>query len=248
MKQILSFLLVFFGCLQAQTWQQIPDFPGVERDDGVAFVINGKGYCGSGFKTGYSLTADFYSLDLSNNTWSVAASLPAGQERQYACAVSYSGKGYLFGGYNGGYFNDLWCYDPALNSWTQLNSKPGAGLSGSSCFVIGTVMYIIGGTNASTYASSEVWSYDFASSAWAQKNNLPFNGCWRASAAALNNKGYLIFGKDVNLRFRKELYEYDPGADNWTLKGNFPNAGRVYASMQNVNNQLTVFAGLDTLN
>lgn len=234
----------------AQTWVQLSDFPAPERDDGVAFVINGKAYCGSGLKVGWSLGNDFYCLDLSSETWTTIASMPAGQERQYACGFTNGVNGYVFGGEAGGTdLNTLWMYSPATNSWTAKASKPGNGVRGASCFVINTTAYIIGGAYSSTDALNEVWAYDMVNDSWSQKNNLPITN-WRGSAASTNGKGYLLFGMNVNYGYNRFLYEYDPGSDQWSYKSAFGGGGtgKVYANMQSIYNELIVFSGKDSLN
>ena len=251
MKKVIFLFLLVFGLSinsKAQAWAQLSNYPGPERDDGVSFVINNKAYCGTGLRVGWSLGGDFYSLDLSSETWGIVASLPAGQERQYACGFTDGTNGYVFGGEASGTdLNDLWMYFPALDSWMQMTSKPGNGVRGASCFVLYNIAYIIGGAYSTNDAINEVWAYNMTSGTWTQKNNLPFTQ-WRGCATDVNNKGYLLFGREANGRFRKELYEYNPVADTWTLINNFPGAGRAYSTMQNINNELTVFGGLDTLN
>jgi N-acetylneuraminic acid mutarotase len=243
----ITFILFSQG-FKGQAWAQLPNFPWLERDDGVAFVINNKAYCGSGLMVGWSLANDFYCLDLATETWTPIANMPVGEERQYACAFTNGVDAYVFGGEAGGIDKkDMWMYMPAMNGWMASTAKPGNGVRGAACFVIGSGAYIIGGAYSTTNAINEVWTYNMSTFGWTQKNNLPFN-CWRSSAASVGGKGYLLFGRDVNGRFRKELHEYDPVADSWTLISNFPGAGRAYATMQNINNELVVFGGLDTLN
>ncbi len=242
------YLISFTG--SCQSWTQLSDFPGYERDDGVAFILNdGKAYCGTGLQVGWALTKDFYSLDLATDTWAPIASMPAGQERQYAVAFSNGSNGYVFGGEAGGIdLNDIWMYSPITNSWTAYTSKPGNGVRGASVFWNGAAhVFIMGGAFSATGALSEIWVYNMLNDTWTQKNNMPFT-CWRACSAFANLKGYLLFGRDVNGRFRKELFEYDPALDTWTQISTFPGPGRAYATMQNINNDLVVFGGLDSLN
>ncbi|MBI1316543.1 hypothetical protein GC167_06750 [bacterium] len=70
----------------AQTWTALPDFPGSKRDDGVAFVLGGKAYCGTGLNEEFAETGDFFSFEPVLNAWEPALGLPEGAERQYACA------------------------------------------------------------------------------------------------------------------------------------------------------------------
>ena len=249
-KTVFLFFLIFGLSINsnAQAWAQLPDFPGLERDDGVAFVINNKAYCGTGLRVGWSLGGDFYGFDLTAETWTTVPSMPAGKERQYACGFTNGTNGFVFGGEASGTdLNDLWIYSPISNSWTAMAAKPGNGVRGAAYFVIGNIAYIIGGAYSTANALNEVWAYNMSTDVWTQKNNLPF-ACWRSSATAVSGKGYLLFGREANGRFRKELFEYNPIADSWTLINNFPGAGRAYAAMQNINNELVVFGGLDTLN
>lgn len=253
MKKALLLLITLFLVNQefkAQTWAQLTDFPATERDDGVAFVINNKAYCGSGLQVGWSLTGDFHCLDLGTETWSTVASMPLGEERQYACGFTDGTNGFVFGGEAfGSDLNDLWMYSPATNSWTAKTSKPGNGVRGASYFVIGNIAYIIGGAFTTNDAINEVWAYDMLGNTWTQKNNLPITN-WRGSGAATNGKGYLLYGMNSAYAYSRYLYEYDPLLDNWTYISTFagPGTGKVYANMQAINNDLVVFAGKDSLN
>lgn len=244
-------LVLFTRSLLAQSWQQLPDFPSTERDDGVSFVIGNKAYCGTGLKTGWLPCRDFYVLDMSNDSWDTLAAMPSGMECQYACAFSNNIYGYVLGGVNssGNVLNDLWQYDPILNNWTQKASKPGTLLAASSAFVIGDTAYVVGGNNnLGVDGSSEVWAYSMQGDSWTQKNGTSFSGRWRASSCSLNGKGYMLFGKDENNVFCRELLEYEPQNDTWQQISGFPGIGRNYAAMTSIGNELFVFGGIDSLN
>jgi hypothetical protein len=248
----LLFIFIFLSnILLAQTWLQLPDFPGTERDDGVAVQINGKAYCGTGLLVGFTLGKDFYAFDAASNTWSNIAAMPTGAERQYACAFTYANSFYVFSGsgYSNAVFTDLQRYDVASNTWTALNGKPGNGLIGATCLEFGDKIIIVGGKFQSGSVSDEVWEYSISTNSWLQKNNFPFGGRWRASGAVLNNIGYLIFGKDNNQSFRKEMYSYNHATDTWIKLMDFPQPkGRAYSALKNVSTQLVLFGGYDTLN
>lgn len=254
MRKAVIFLITFIllnADSKAQSWTQLSDFPGLERDDGVAFVINNKAYCGSGLKVGWVLGGDFYSLDLGTETWTTVASLPPGKERQYACGFTDGTNGFVFGGEAfGSDLNDLWMYSPVTNSWTAKASKPGNGVRGASCFVIRDTAYIVGGAVGTINAINEVWAYIIASNTWIQKNNAPFS-IWRAAATTCFYTGTLLFGRDANGSFRRELYYYLPSTDTWQQQSVFPGNGRAYATMQAFDPTdlyLYVYCGYDTLN
>jgi N-acetylneuraminic acid mutarotase len=123
---MLFLFITSFYPTNAQSWFQMPDFPGVERDDGASFVIQDIAYCGSGVVPFVAL-GDFYAFDLLSESWDTISPLPTGQERQYAAAFSNDSLGFLFGGFAGSFLNDLWQYDPATDQWTQKSAMPSVG-------------------------------------------------------------------------------------------------------------------------
>ncbi|HBF19874.1 MAG TPA: hypothetical protein DDW81_07215, partial [Cryomorphaceae bacterium] len=232
----------------AQTWQRLTDFPGFHRDDGVSFIIDNTAFCGTGLTPWFAPLADFEAFDLSTESWSSIAPIPAGNERQYASAFSLNGKGYVFGGIGNKPFNDLWQYDPQTDIWQQMKHLPDSGRSGSTSFVLNGYAYICGGRSSSSIALAEIWVYDPLSNDWSQKTNLTFGARWRACSATINNTAYLLFGQDENHHFHNELYSYEPSSDTWSIAGYFPGPGRTHAAMQAINGHLVVFGGRDSLN
>ncbi|MBS1567950.1 MAG: hypothetical protein JST45_00770, partial [Bacteroidetes bacterium] len=70
----LLFLVQLIGTTaSAQTWTQLPDFPGTARDDAASFTINGKIYVGTGMEVGWGLTNDWWCFDTQTDTWSAIA-------------------------------------------------------------------------------------------------------------------------------------------------------------------------------
>jgi len=244
-------LFIYSGIAFSQNWMQISSFPGTERDDGVAVVIGTKAYVGSGLTAGWTFGADFYCYDMLSQSWSPVVSMPAGSERQYACAFKGGQGFYVFGGDgNGGVLNTLFEYNIANSNWTQKTAKPGAGIYGASCFEFGDTVIIAGGRFQGNSINNEVWMYRISTDTWQQLNSLPagLGGRWRAAYAVLQGKGYLLFGLDGNNAWRKELMEYDPRFDSWTKimeVQTFPSLA--YASMQGQGGKLLLFAGVDSL-
>lgn len=252
MRLILFFLLAANLC-NSQTWFQLADLPGPQRDDGTGAVINNECYYGTG-SNGSSLENSFYKLNLSTNSWSTIAVMPSGSNRQYASAFTYSNYLFVSGGLGnaGAVFSDTYRYDTSINTWTTAAPKPGNAVWGAVSFTLGSKAYIFGGKYANSVGSSEVWEYDMLLNSWTQKNNFPFGARWRAAAAVLTNTAYVIFGLDNTGTgaFRKEIYKYIQVTDSWLKVADFPqpNSGRIYSSMQALNNKLIIFGGLDSLN
>lgn len=232
--------------LYTQNWVQLSDYPSNGVDDGTSFVIGDKAYCGSGIVSWFAIQRDFYAFDLNNESWSSVAAMPQGEGRQYANGFASDSFGFVFGGYNGNFLNDLWRYNPQSDQWQAMNSLPDSGRSGAATFVIDSIAYIIGGKNNSSQALSEVWAYNMNSDSWQRKNDLPFGGRWRSAAATNDSMGYLAFGMDDTLRYCPELYEYNPQTDSWTKLSDFTQGGRNYVKMHWINGELFAFGGEDS--
>ncbi|MES2681803.1 MAG: kelch repeat-containing protein [Bacteroidota bacterium] len=247
--KLLPIILFCSSHLFSQNWLQLTDFPGLERDDGIAVTLNNKLYFGSGLTVGWALSKDFYSLDPTTNTWSAITSLPNGAERQYACAFAGVNSFFVFGGDGiGGALNSLLKYDSATNTWSVMASKPGNGLLGAGCLEFGDKVIIVGGKIPGNIVSNEVWEYTISTNTWTQKNNFPFGGRFRPGAAVASGTGYLVFGIDNTNRYRKEMYSYNQNTDSWTGLQDFPlPKGRAYAALKNLNGTLLMFGGYDSL-
>lgn len=244
---LFCFSLLFFS-LSAQNWQQLNDYLSSGVDDGTAFVIGDKAYCGTGIVDWFASQRNFYAFDLNTESWTAIASLPQGKERQYASGFASDSFGYVFGGYNGEFLSDLWRYNPRNDQWQEITPLPDSGRSGAACFVIDSMAYIIGGKNDSSQALSEVWAYNMNNDSWVQKSDLPFGSRWRSAATSNDSLGYLAFGMDDTLRYCQEVYEYNPQTDSWTKLSDFPNGGRNYVKMHLINGKLLAFGGEDSSN
>jgi N-acetylneuraminic acid mutarotase len=262
MKLTLLFLCFTFH-LFSQSWVQLPDFPGTERDDGTTFVINNKAYCISGLDVGFQCTGNGFVFDGNLESWSPMSSLPAGKERQYATAFSYAGYGYVFGGINcsNTCLNDLWKYDPVADIWAVLPNFPGTARQGMCSFIIKNKAYIAGGKLADGTILNDVWQFDPVSGIWTQKNNLPVNGMWRGSGFSIDTIGYIGYGMNNNQSYNHSFYAYNYLADTWTNINGITLPARRYVgtgicnqgaglyggqdSIGNITNELMVFDPLD---
>ena len=101
---------------------------------------------------------DLNQLQMPNNRWEMlipntdgANPPPTGKvppARTNHSVITYNDKLYLFGGTNGfQWFNDVWCYDPSTNLWTQqecIGYIP-VPREGHAAAIVDDVMYIFGG-------------------------------------------------------------------------------------------------------
>ena len=193
MRTLLLLLPLIASRVPAQTWAQLPDFPGTARDDAASFTIDGKIYVGTGMEVGWGLTNDWWCFDPATDTWSAIADLPA-TPRQYCAAFTVDDIGYVFGGQDGnGALNDLWAYNPASNQWEPKSPMPAearyasAAVEGWSYGIVATGMLLSG------IPTKEAWKYFPATDSWQAMNPVPGPSRHRA-VALLDGGGMLIAG------------------------------------------------------
>lgn len=244
-KQIKLVILLSISLTgKTQSWEQLSDYPGTERDDGVCFTLNNKTYCGTGFDYGFNVTGDFYAFDFFTEQWSLIASLPDSARRQYASSFVFNGEGYVFGGVNasGAYLNDLWKYTPVTDTWTNLFGLPDSGRSGALCFIIDGTAYIVGGKDEMNVAISEVWAYVISSNGWSQKSNAP-TSIWRGIAYDDAGMGYIGLGMNNLSGLNPDFYRYFPQSDSWELVPELLAEPRTYPMYAKSGGQVFVYGG-----
>lgn len=243
-KILLILLAVLLHTSLFAQWQPLTDLPADGRDGAFAFVIGQKAYVGAGI-----LSKDLWELDLVSEQWTAKHTVASGRSRCFATAFTWNGKGYLIGGDSafGKSMDEVWRYDPALDSWTQLGAFPGGARVGMFVWVIGDRVFAGGGT--STFGGSgfgtvydDMYEYLPASDTWVQLSTVLPVPLAFASAVASGSKGYLFFGIDNNQNYKKEVHVFDTLTRAWTSGSDCPctprNAGiaallsgKVYAGL-----------------
>ncbi len=252
MNKFILLLLSFIYCFNtySQSWTQLADFPGTQRDDGIAFTINNKAYCLSGLEVGWQCTGNGFVFDGSAESWSPMASLPNGKERQYSTGFSYNGNGYMFGGLNcsGVCLNDFGQYSTVTNSWIALPDFPGLGRQGMSNFTIKNKVYIVGGKLTDGTTLNEVWEYDFITNNWDQKSNLPFSGMWRGAGFSIDTIGYICYGMNNSNSFNHLMHKYNYITDTWSIVPTIFLPAKNYIGCAVTNKKACLYGGQDSLN
>ncbi len=192
--RLLAPLLLICAPAAAQTWTQLPDFPGSARDDAASFTIGTRIYVGTGMDAGFQLTNDWWSFDMETEQWTSIASMPA-TPRQYCTGFTVVDTGYVFGGVDANSpLDQLWAYHPELDSWEQKASIP-AEARWACVAVTGyyTNAIVATGMLASGAPTNEAWKYHADIDSWEAIAPVPGPARHRA-ACFLDGGGMLIAG------------------------------------------------------
>ncbi|HBS86332.1 MAG: hypothetical protein A2W91_19150 [Bacteroidetes bacterium GWF2_38_335] len=184
-------------------WTQKSNFPGDNRESGIGFSIENKGYYGLGGMAPTYKT-DFWEYDPTLDQWTQLTDMPEG--RRGATAFSINSKGYI--GLGSGGLNDFWEYDPGTNSWTQKADFDGTARQYAVSFTIGDKGYI--GTGYDGSYTNDFWEYNNITNTWEQIENMPGPVRQAAVAFTIDDKGYVTNGYDGSgwVVGYKDLWEY----------------------------------------
>ncbi|KAI7779645.1 hypothetical protein LA080_000669 [Diaporthe eres] len=127
---------------------------------------------------------DLNQLQMANNRWellimnSESGGPPPGKippARTNHTMVTFNDKMYLFGGTNGfQWFNDVWVYDPASNSWSQLDCIGYIPVprEGHAAALVDDVMYIFGGRTEEGADLGDLAAFRISSRRWYTFQNM----------------------------------------------------------------------------
>jgi N-acetylneuraminic acid mutarotase len=199
----------------------------------MGFVINNKAYVVGGDSAGYPMkTVYMYDPAATSNNWVKKNDFPGGV-RDAGVGFAIGNTGYVGCGFDGtGVHNDLWKYNEATDSWTQvLNNLPVAELMFPGCFVINNKAYVVtGATAAGTGETSQMWQFDPVTENWTVK--APFPGIARQATFSFSNNscGYVGGGMSGYMTEYYDMWRYNPVYNNWALVQSTPMLGPSWAS------------------
>jgi len=175
------------------------------------------------------------------NSWTKKASF-GGLKRTRAIGFAIDDFGYLGMGEDTAEMthNDLWRYDPLLDTWSQMMSLPGSTRRNASAVTINGKGYVGLGCDSSVswmgVILNDWWEYDPQLNNWTQKASYPggYNvnnqtgaqGVYFATAFGIEDKAYISCGKMGPDFYGADLWEYDTNLDTWTRKADFPGGDR----------------------
>ncbi|KAL2129625.1 hypothetical protein VTI74DRAFT_7525 [Chaetomium olivicolor] len=151
-------------------------------------ILGSKIYIFGGQVEGYFMNDlaafDLNQLQMPNNRWemlipnsdtSTGAQVKVPPPRTNHSMVTFNDKLYLFGGTNGyQWFNDVWCYDPMTNLWTQLDciGYIPSPREGHAAALVDDVMYVFGGRTDDGADLGDLAAFRITSRRWYTFQNM----------------------------------------------------------------------------
>jgi N-acetylneuraminic acid mutarotase/PKD repeat protein len=204
----------------ANTWTQKASFPGNARYTSAVFVLNGKAYVSCGFSPALR---DMYCYDPIADTWTQKTSLP-GIARQGPASFVLNGEGYVglgsTGDNMGGFFvnNDVYKYNDATDTWTQVASFPGNAVAVSYNFTLNNEAYLVNGLYQSNIsytnvATKQVWKYSPVANSWTLWGLFPDTATFGGIAGTTASGAYMGYGAKnyTTYPLTNLFYRFGPG-------------------------------------
>ncbi|MEZ4959362.1 MAG: tail fiber domain-containing protein [Saprospiraceae bacterium] len=225
------------------SWTQLNDFPANfdARIDAISFVLGGEAYVGTGYSG--SSKKDLWKYNPATDSWTQLNDFPANFDARYE-AVSFvlGGEAYVGTGEASGstYKKDLWKYDPATDSWTQLNDFPANfdARRSAIAFMLSGEAYV--GTGFSGGLKKDLWKYDPATDSWTPLNDFPanFDALWGVVSFVLGGEAYVGTGIASGNSYKKDLWKYNYNRP-YLMTVN-PNGEAAWVDLSNINDHQTI--------
>lgn len=212
----------------------------------AAAVANGKLYAIAGYSARNTADNKVFCYDPNANSWTTVTNYPVSCHSLAATTVN--NKIYVCGGATlttSGYtttstaINSHYCYDPLLDSWTELQAMPAAQYQHASVGY-GNQVYVMGG-----YKANINYCYDIASNAWTNKTVIP-SATADHSLSVIKNKIYLVGGGTGTntTTVSQTVRVFDPAAstNQWSTKTNVTQTVMNHVGV-NVRNNIFVIGG-----
>jgi N-acetylneuraminic acid mutarotase len=233
-RLLYSLLLTVPFIVQAQNWEQRCPFPGLERDDAVAFSIGLNGYVVTGNHNGFTESNRLWIYHSESNTWSEGSAFP-GEPRQYAAVFTHGPFAYMIGGIsqNNIPLNDVYRYNSTTDQWIELPDFPGTAHWSSATVSLPQSGFLFGGTNFTT-TLKQAWRFEFGSESWLAIDSLQSIGKRDLFAFSIGNDIYLGGGFSINpITFYNEMIVYHSQTDSYQMVQPYPSQGIGYGTACN---------------
>ena len=167
----------------------------------------------AGFTSESGRFQDTQSFSLAANTWTDWT--PAGNKPQVRCLLTAAfdranRRMIIYGGQRSGALDDIWSFDLASRTWTNLTpAQRPAGRWFASSFIDKDGRFFIFGGFTSSGNSNELWSFDFSNNQWSKVElaNPPSarNGAMSVFIEAGNR--LIVFGGNSNNGVMNDVWE-----------------------------------------
>lgn len=228
----------------SDTWEVLPDFPGLARSYAYGGAYGGKGYLGFGSRG--PAQKDLWEYDPDTETWTQLASCPGNARQHPAFVITDDGKIFVGMGNASANYKDWWEYDIATDAWVRRADLPAAARHHPYYFNIGDTPYVGMGHGGGIY--KDLWRYNRGDDTWTRMADIPDQGRVAGQQFSYADAGYVLSGDNqAHGHFPTgEFWRYDPDSDSWTELVHHPGSARWAPGSFLINGTIYMMGGLST--
>lgn len=235
----------------SDSWEMLPDFPGLGRSFSYGTSRNTKAYVGFGGADEVPFN-DLWEYDTETESWTELATCPC-EPRYHPAFIQVNNKIYVGLGNNPFNLNDWWEYDIPTNTWTEKDDLPGPTRHHPYHFAIDGIAYVGLGHGDSVNGVMSIYTdwymFDPATSEWTQLADFPGEARVAGTQFDHNGKGYVLSGDgdDHNFMETGEFWQYDPIFDSWVELTPHPGSSRWAPGSFVIDNYVYMIGGLSNV-
>lgn len=200
-------------------WMRRSDLDGVARGQAGSFTIGNKGYLCCGYRgSNKTYLKDLWEYNMNGDYWTQCADMPdAAAGRHSVASFALNDKGYITTGIQKAeptYLADTWEYNPATDTWTQMDDFGGGARYGALAFSIGGYGYV--GTGFNDNYLKDFYRFNpnaAAGKQWEIVNGFGGYKRWYGTAFVIDDVAYICCGQNNNTLV-DDLWKID--GDGWT--------------------------------
>ena len=210
----------------ADTWSNLPAFPGAARSFAIGAAYEGKGYLGFGVDNNTDFS-DLWVFDPSTDQWTQLATCPCQGRSHPAFVISNDHIFVGLGGSSFGDLNDWWMYSINDDAWSQLPNLPGPARHHPFMFEADGNVYA-GMGHGGPIIYDDWYMLDTATLQWTTMNDFPSEARVAGTQFGNNGMGYVLSGDGDNHSYMNtgEFWEYNPTSDSWNQLPPHPGISR----------------------
>ncbi len=174
-------------------------------------------------------------------SWVGLAGMPTA--RQWVSTASDGQRFYALGGWSGANLAVNEVYDPMTQAWSTLASMPAARYAGTGAQVIGTKLYVVGGSPGFPAMSNSLFVYDILANSWSTGASAPTDvGC--GASATVGGRLFVFGGCTTSFVYDSSFAVYDPAVGSWAALQSAPHT-HLYPTAVSVGSKIYVISGIN---
>lgn len=220
------------------TWAQVANFPGGNREGATSFSYNNRGFMAFGSPF-IQFTNDVWEYLPESNSWEQKANCPASFAFSHGFVIN---DHFYIGPENG--TNKTYAFDITNDSWSEVAAFPGDDRRAQVAFSANGKGYIGMGADVFSGVESDFYRYDPVSDTWEEIASISPTSD-QSSGFAIDNIGYVynVGGSGGG----KSIYKYNEGLNEWELVSTNPGDRIANANMVGYNGKAYLTFGERTI-